>query len=144
MSRHKSDVRDWMTPEPVTIAPSASLLEAFGVMEERGIRRLPVVDSNNELVGIITLSDIQQAGPSFRHGRGGSDVVLGENSVQKIMTEVPVTVDPDDTIQDAAEAMLEYQVSGLPVVQGNEVVGIVTESDIFRLVVESWSPVMAE
>ncbi len=144
MNRHNADVRDWMTPQPITIVSSATLLEAMGIMNERGVRRLPVVDRNSELVGIITLSDIQSSMPTFEHGRSGREIVLGANTVDKIMTNTPITVNPDDTIQDAAESMLEYQVSGLPVVQGNEVIGIVTESDIFRLVVESWLPVMAE
>ena len=55
------------------------------------------------------------------------------------MTYSPVTISPSATIQEAAERMLEYQVSGLPVVRGNQLVGILTESDIFRLVVESWA-----
>ena len=55
-----------------------------------------------------------------------------------MITHDPVTVESDETIQDAAERMLEYQVSGLPVVEGRTPVGIITESDIFRLVVESW------
>ena len=146
MSRHKSEVQDWMTPDPITISPSATLLEASGLMAERDVRRLPVVDKSNELIGIITLSDIQKVMPTFEHGGSGSDgrdVVLGENTVQKVMAETPVTVEPDDLIQDAAEAMLEYQVSGLPVVQGSKLIGIITESDIFRLVVGSWTSVVA-
>lgn len=147
MNRHRSEVQDWMTPDPITISSSATLLEASGLMDERDVRRLPVVDKSNELIGIITLSDIQKVMPTFEHGRSGRDgrqVVLSENTVQKVMAETPVTAEPDDLIQDAAEAMLEYQVSGLPVVQGSELVGIITESDIFRLVVESWAAVLAD
>ncbi|MCB0043656.1 MAG: CBS domain-containing protein, partial [Caldilinea sp.] len=66
-------------------------------------------------------------------------LLAATRKVGEIMTWDPVTVDPEDTIQDAAERMLEYQVSGLPVVDGTRLVGIITESDIFRLVVESWS-----
>jgi CBS domain-containing protein len=60
-------------------------------------------------------------------------------AVRDVMTYDPITVDPEDTIQEAAERMLEYEVSGLPVISGNRPVGIITESDIFRLVVESWA-----
>lgn len=146
MSKHRSEVQDWMTPNPITISPSATLLEASGLMIERDVRRLPVVDDSNELIGIITLSDLQKVMPLFEHGRNGNDsreVGLAENTVQKVMAETPVTVEPDDLIQDAAEAMLEYQVSGLPVVQGSQLIGIITESDIFRLVVGSWSSIAA-
>ncbi|MCX6043334.1 MAG: CBS domain-containing protein [Caldilinea sp.] len=59
--------------------------------------------------------------------------------MRAVMTYSPVTISPSATIQEAAERMLEHQVSGLPVVRGNQLVGILTESDIFRLVVESWA-----
>ncbi len=142
MNRHRTEVRDWMTADPYTIAPTATLLDAFGLMNENGIRRLPVVAAHNELVGMVTRSDIQRAVPTTRHN-DGRDAELAGRAVHNVMAATPVTVAPDDTIQDAAEAMLEYQVSGLPVVQGEAVVGIITESDIFRLVVESWSAVLA-
>ncbi len=65
--------------------------------------------------------------------------MLPPSAVGDVMSSDPITVGPGDTIQDAAEQMLENQVSGLPVVEDDRVVGIVTESDIFRLVVTSWS-----
>lgn len=147
MTRHKSEVRDWMTENLITISSDASLLDAFGLMTENDVRRLPVV-ANNELVGMITLSDIQRAVPlsdaaAQADSETGREYLLNSHTVRSVMAADPISVEPQDTIQDAAEAMLEYQVSGLPVVLGTEVVGIVTESDIFRLVVESWSPVMA-
>ena len=60
-------------------------------------------------------------------------------TVRDLMTYDPITIVPEDTIQEAAERMLEYKVSGLPVLQNGRVVGMVTESDIFKLFVESWS-----
>ena len=144
MNRHKAEVQDWMTAAPFTITPTAPLLEAFGLMNEQGVRRLPVVAQNNELVGIITRSDIQRIVPATQRDADAQEVALGSRLVRSVMAATPVTVAPDDTIQDAAEAMLEYQVSGLPVVQGEAVVGIITESDIFRLVVESWSTVVVD
>ena len=143
MNRHRSEVQDWMTADPYTISATATLLDAFAMMNENGVRRLPVVAANNELVGMVTRSDIQRAVPATRHTLDNREAALSERTVRNVMAATPVTVDPDDTIQDAAEIMLEYQVSGLPVVQGEEVVGIITESDIFRLVVESWSAVPA-
>ncbi|MBV7331627.1 CBS domain-containing protein [Chloroflexi bacterium TSY] len=148
MIRHKSDVRDWMTANPVTISPDATLLDAFAQMVNHDVRRLPVV-LENELVGMITLSDVQRAVPVAENGHPNGDasrneIRLSSRTVREFMAATPISIDPDDTIQDAAETMLEYQVSGLPVVQGEEVVGIITESDIFRLVVESWSTVFAD
>ena len=66
-------------------------------------------------------------------------LLLTEKCVRDVATYDPVTINPSATIQEAAERMLEYQVSGLPVVRNGKVIGIITESDIFRLVVESWA-----
>lgn len=137
--RHRSQVADWMTPEPITVAPDAALVTAYELMTENEIRRLPVVEKD-ELVGIITLSDVLGAIPSLREDLDTeTKLSLTDRRVRMVMTWDPVTVDPEDTIQEAAERMLEYQVSGLPVVSGGRPVGIITESDIFRLVVESWA-----
>jgi acetoin utilization protein AcuB len=108
-------------------------------MVENEIRRLPVVEKD-ELVGIITLSDVLGAIPSLLEDLDTeTKLSLTDRRVRMVMAWDPVTVDPEDTVQEAAERMLEYQVSGLPVVSGGRPVGIITESDIFRLVVEGWS-----
>lgn len=138
MQRTQMQVNDWMTREPVTVTSQTSLAQAYELMLENEIRRMPVIDG--ELVGIITLSDILRALPSLtEEGDDASRLLMVTRRVSDIMTDDPITVDPEDTIQEAAERMLEYQVSGLPVITGGRVVGIITESDIFRLVVESWA-----
>jgi acetoin utilization protein AcuB len=144
MSRHLTEVRDWMTDDPVTIAAHVSLYNAYNLMIENDIRRLPVVDRRGNLMGIITLSDVVKTVAFTRDSaKVESDLLANTQTVAAIMTDAPITVAPDETIQDAAETMLDNQVSGLPVVDGDRLVGIITESDIFRLVVESWisSPV---
>lgn len=141
MSRHRAEVQDWMTNDPITVPLTATLLEAYRVMVENDIRRVPVVDNKNELLGIVTMSDIQSRAP-VAHADEDSEAAAGlsAQAVRTIMAESPVTIAPDDTIQDAAETMLEYKISGLPVVEGNNtLVGIITESDIFELIVESWA-----
>lgn len=140
--RHLSEVQDWMTDKPVTVGPEATLAEAHTLMTENEVRRLPVVDS--ELIGIITSSDIARHVPLGSEGSEdtvdeATRVLLSERRVRDVMTYDPVTINPSATIQEAAERMLEYQVSGLPVVRNGKVIGMITESDIFRLVVESWS-----
>jgi CBS domain-containing protein len=138
VQRHRTQVRDWMTENPISISPTASLAEAYDLMMENEIRRLLVVD--RELVGIITLSDLLRAVPMVSEGSDtGTKLLFSARAVHDVMTWDPITVDPEDTIQEAAERMLEDQVSGLPVVDGGRLVGIITESDIFRLVVESWA-----
>ncbi|MCS6826814.1 MAG: CBS domain-containing protein [Caldilinea sp.] len=138
--RHLTEVQDWMRENPVTVTPDATLAEAQELMTEHEVRRLPVVE-NGELVGIITYSDILRQIPPLREEEEAdhTTVLLNQRTVGEVMTYSPITINPSATIQEAAERMLEYQVSGLPVVRNNKVVGIITESDIFRLVVESWS-----
>jgi acetoin utilization protein AcuB len=139
MKRHKSQVQDFMTADPVVTAPGASLVETYNVMFDNEIRRLPVVEGE-ELVGIVTLSDILQATPGRLDDMDvETRLELTARTVREIMTYDPITVAPEDTVQEAAERMLEYQVSGLPVVQDGHVVGIITESDIFAIVVNSWA-----
>jgi len=131
-------VQDIMRRDPVTVSPDVTLVDAYELMADNEVRRLPVV--TDELVGMVTLSDIMGSIPTILADLDmETRLTLSAQKVRNVMAWGPVTVRPDHTIQDAAERMLEYQVSGLPVVEGGKVVGIITESDIFRLVVESWS-----
>lgn len=143
MKRHLSDVGSWMTAPALTIRPKASLFEAYNLMFENDVRRLPVVDRDGSLIGILTMSDVQQASPISAGDDVDNDtarrLLVAVQTVAEVMTPDPVTVAIDDTVREAAERMLEYEVSGLPVVEGDRVIGIITESDIFRLVVESWA-----
>ncbi len=136
--RHQTEVQDWMTENPATIAADATLAEAYDLMLEREVRRLPVVD--HDLVGIITLGDLLRNVPiAGEEGDTQTHLLLTARRVADAMTYEPVTINPSATIQEAAERMLEYQVSGLPVIRNGKLVGIITESDIFRLVVEAWA-----
>ena len=137
--RHLTEVQDWMRENPVTIDPDATLTAAQELMLENEVRRLPVVE-RGELVGIITNSDIlRQIPANVEEVDDDTRLLLTQRTVREVMTYSPMTINPSATIQEAAERMLEYQISGLPVVRNGKVVGIITESDIFRLVVESWA-----
>ena len=136
--RHQSEVQDWMTENPATVSPDATLAAAYDLMLEREVRRLPVVD--HDLVGIITMGDIVRNAPvTGEDADPETRLLLTEKCVRDVATYDPITINPSATIQEAAERMLEYQVSGLPVIRNGKVIGIITESDIFRLVVESWA-----
>lgn len=139
MKHRRLQVRDLMTKAPITIGGGLSLYDAYTLMVENEVRRLPVIQ-HGKLGGIITLGDIQRALPTtLGTGETLADLRDSTLTVADVMSPDPITVAPSDTIQEAAEQMLENQVSGLPVVEDGRVVGIVTESDIFRLVVTSWS-----
>jgi acetoin utilization protein AcuB len=132
-------VKDWMTKKVITVAPETSLPDAHRLMKINHIRRLPVVDKKGKILGIVTLGDIREASPSDATTLSVWELhyLLSKLTVGKIMTPNPITVKPDSTIRDAAKLMLENKIGGLPVVdEDNKVVGIITESDIFRLLVE--------
>jgi len=136
MAMRKHLVRDWMTPDPVTIDPRTTLPEANRLMKECNIRRLPVVE-NGHLVGIVTLGDIREASPSSAATLSIYELnyLISRLTIGEIMTRDPITIPPDTSIEAAARLMLEHKIGGLPVVDGQKVVGVITESDIFRLLV---------
>lgn len=131
-------VRDWMTPNPVTVGPKITVPEAHKLMKERDFRRLPVVDEHGRLIGIVTLSDLREAGPSSATTLSIFELnyLLAQLTVDRIMTRDVVTVSPDATIRDAANLMLKHEVGALPVMENDRLVGIITESDIFRVIVQ--------
>jgi CBS domain-containing protein len=133
-------VREWMTPNPVTIPSDTSLPDAHKIMVERKIRRLLVVD-HGKLLGIITRGDVRGAEPSGATTLSIYELnyLLARLTIGEIMTKDPVTVTPDTPIREAARLMLEKKIAGLPVMEGDHVVGIITESDIFRMVFKTWS-----
>jgi acetoin utilization protein AcuB len=133
-------VRDWMTVNPITIGPETTLPEAHRLMMANSIRRLPVI-SDGQLVGIVTLGDVRGAEPSGATSLSiwEMNYLLSRLPVEEIMTPRPFTVSANGTLGEAAQMMLKYKISGLPVVDhSGALVGMITESDIFRMVVEDW------
>ena len=134
-------VRDWMTREVITIAPNTSLAQAHKLMQEKRIRRLPVVD-DGRIVGIITLGDVRGAEPSTASSLSIWEMneLLAKLKIFEIMTQRPITISENASIGEAARIMLDKKFSGLPAVdEAGQLVGIITESDIFRLVASEWS-----
>jgi CBS domain-containing protein len=130
-----------MTPDPVTIDPSTTLPEANRLMKECGIRRLPVVEKG-KVVGIVTLGDIREASPSNATALSIYELnyLLARLTVGEMMTRDAFTVAPDTSIEAAARIMLEHKIGGLPVIDDSRLVGIITESDIFRMLVMEGEP----
>jgi acetoin utilization protein AcuB len=130
-------VRDWMTPDPIVVSSKTTLPEAFWLMIENCIRRLPVVDEG-VLVGIVTLEDIRGKIPDHIIKIDPIRVsdILVKLSVCLVMTRSPKTISPNANLIEAARKMFEYKISTLPVMDGDKLVGIITESDIFRALVK--------
>jgi len=129
-------VRDWMSRPAIQVTPETSVSEAHRLMVELKIRRLPVMQGA-DLVGIVTIGDIREAEPSDATSLSVWEInsLWVRLTVCEIMTREVITVGLDDSVFDAAQIMLEHRIGGLPVVGAvGNVVGILTESDIFRLV----------
>ncbi len=133
MSSHAL-VNEWMTPNPVTIAADASVAEARAQMERDDIRRLLVLDEDQDLVGIVSWRDVVDAWPSRFTMLEPSEVreLMARVLVEEIMSGKVVTVDPETSIAEAANLMFEHTIGALPVVEDRRVVGILTNSDLLR------------
>jgi acetoin utilization protein AcuB len=130
-------VGNYMTPEPITISEDESMGEALVLMRRSQIRHLPVVNGNL-LVGIVTDRDLRRASPSLLSGIAEDKYkeVLDETPVSRIMTREPFTVRLDTDLVDAVRVMVDKKISSLPVVNGAELVGIFTEVDAMRVLLD--------
>jgi acetoin utilization protein AcuB len=127
-------IKDWMTKDPITITEDTSMIKAIHLMKERHFRRLPVV-TLGRLVGMVTDRDLKEAAPSKATSLDVHELyyLLAELQVKEIMSHNPLSVSQDDTLEHAAQIMLDHTISGLPVVDAHgKVVGIITQSDVFR------------
>ena len=131
-------VRDRMTPNPVAITPGMSLKDALNLIRTSPFRHLPVVDEAGKLVGITTERDLIYSSPSPTLSLSifEVDYVLSRMTVEQVMKREVVTVHPDLPIEEAARVMLDNKIDCLPVMEGEQMIGIVTETDIFRAFVE--------
>ena len=133
-------VKTIMKKDPVTIHPDASFYEARTLIRDKGIRHLPVVDKKHHIVGILTDRDIRTAAPSDATTLSIHELhyVLGKLQVSAFMTPADklVTVTPDTTFEKAVQLMHDYKIGCLPVLDGRELVGIVTETDVLGTFVD--------
>src|SRR6185503_14589692 len=129
-------VRNWMTPNPITITPQTTMPEAHRLMNEHNVRRLPVVNKG-KLVGIVTRGDVREAQASDATTLSVYELnyLLDQVPAKEFMTYEPITVSADAPIGEAARRMLQHKIGGLPVVEYGELVGIITETDLCRMLI---------
>jgi CBS domain-containing protein len=134
----QQNVAECMSTPPIIVAPSMRLEAAQRLMHQEHVRRLPVV-ADGRLIGIITLGDLRAAQPSAATTLSIHEwrALLDKVTVAACMTRDPLTVAPDASVLEAAHLILDHRVGGLPVVANGGVVGVITESDLFRLLSES-------
>ena len=126
-----------MTRNPFTVKPSDSVTDAQSLMAREKIHRLPVLSEHKELVGIVSVADILRAAPSPATTLTVFEMnnLLAKLTIDKIMSRDVITVGPD-TLVDAARLLVDSNIGGLPVMDATTLVGIVTESDLFHLLID--------
>lgn len=132
-------IQNWMSSKVITATADSSMHKISKQMKDFSIRRVPVIDSNNKVIGIISDRDIRDASPSKATTLNMHELsyLLSEIKAKDIMTQSPVTVRDTDTVEQVALLMLESKLTGLPVVdEENTLVGIITEHDMFKVLVE--------
>lgn len=132
-------VRNRMTSPAVTVTTNTPFQEALRLMREHRFRRLPVVDKDGRLVGNVSERDLLHASPSPATSLSVWEMnyLLWKLTVGELMVKEVVTISPDEPIEAAATLMVETDVGGMPVIDGERhVVGVITETDIFKAFVE--------
>ena len=131
-------VKDQMTVNPVTVTSATTIADAAELMKKHRFRRLPVVDIG-KLVGIVTDRDLRKASPSSATTLSvhEADYLLSKALIKDIMTKKVLSIGSEATIEEAALVMYNNRIGGVPVVDKNQdVVGIITETDIFKCLVD--------
>jgi len=127
-----------MTSHPVTVSPDISIAEAMELMTQEKVRRLPVIDKNRKLIGLVTHTDLVHASPSKATALSMWEIsyLLAQVKVREVMAKKVITTTEDTPLEEAARLMADHKIGSLPVMRGDALVGIITESDIFRVFLE--------
>ncbi len=131
-------ISEVMAKNPATVNPEASVIEAKRIMADKGVSKLPVVDKSGALVGIVTDNDIQKAAPSEATTLDMFELsyLISKLTVEKVMKKDVKFVSEDESVEEAASLMADYKISCLPVIKNGLVVGIITETDLFRILID--------
>lgn len=134
-------VKNYMTDEVVTIEKETTLLESHRLMGTKRIRSLPVIEKGG-LVGLVTRTDLMSSDPSHLASRKDQEISLRvlTQPVERVMTKDVLTISPDAELTEAAQLMLDHKIHVLVVLNDTkEMVGVITESDLFLMVVQKFS-----
>ncbi len=130
-------VGERMTHPVISISPDMTVIDALNLMRREHIRRTPVV-KDNKMVGMVSDKDLLNASPSPATSLSVWEMnyLLSKITIKDVMTRKVFTVTEDTPIEEAARIMADNKIGGLPVVRGNNVVGIITETDLFKIFLE--------
>jgi CBS domain-containing protein len=130
-------VRDIMASEVTTLNRNDSLQLAKDIMSLGRVRHFPVID-DDKVVGVVSQRDLYKAslGSVMKYGEKAQRAFLEGIAIKEVMADPPITIAPHATVQEAARLMMEKKIGCLPVLEGPKLVGIVTETDMLKLVAE--------
>jgi CBS domain-containing membrane protein len=130
----RRQVRDLMTDRVFTLQPGDDLENLYDLMDDRHVRHVPIVDSDGDLVGLVTQRDLSRRALGSREDLPLSlqKDLLRRRQVREIMATEVDTIEPDADLSEAAEMLLENKIGCLPVIEGAHLVGIITEADFVR------------
>ena len=130
-------VGERMKSPVVTVSPDTPIVEASHLMKREHIRRIPVVE-DGKIVGIVSKVDLLNASPSPVTSLSIWEIneLVSRVLVKEVMAKNVLTVTEGTPIEEAARIMADNQIGGLPVLRGDAVVGIITETDLFKLFIE--------
>jgi len=130
-------IKEWMTPDPIIVSSQIAIPDAYWIMIDKKIRRLLVVD-DNKLVGIVTIEDLRQKIPYtiFAMDAVKASDTLSCMPINRVMSKNLITVSVDTALVEAAKLMIKNNISTLPILKNDKLVGVITEGDLFRAFVE--------
>jgi acetoin utilization protein AcuB len=131
-------VKERMTHPVITTQSDVPIMDAYDLMQKENIRRLPVVNREGNLVGMVSEREILQASPSKATSLSIWELnyLMAKITIDEIMTKEVVTVEEDTPLEEAALLMADHKIGGLPVMKDGKMVGIVTETDLFKVFLE--------
>ena len=130
-------VADIMTRVPVTVEPENSVATAIRLMRKDNLRRLPVVE-DGELVGMVTSGDLRRITglSSILNDQSQDNFLWYHIPIANVMSKNPITLSPDAPVSEAARLIVEYKIGGLPVLDDDELVGIITATDLLQCLIK--------
>jgi len=131
-------VGERMSRQPITIGQDTSIDEALKIMRDEKVRRLPVLNRRGVLVGIVSEKDLLLASPSPATSLSIYELhyLLAKMTVSEVMTRDVITVTEYTPLEEAARIMVDNKIGGLPVMRDDKLVGIITETDLFKIFIE--------
>jgi len=131
-------VKDRMSKPPITVRENVGVEDALRMMHSEDVRRLPVLDKRGSMVGIVSELDLLKVSPSPATSLSVYEIpyLLAKIKMKDVMTKDVISVTEDTPLEEAARVMADNKIGGLPVTRNGKVIGMITETDLFKTFLE--------